>query len=160
RGEVLTQALEARGFKHDPNIPAAEEGRWVVEVYPHPAMVALFSLTRTLKYKRKKQTLEVLHEAWDQFHTYLGKLASADPSLSGLDELLSVQVEDLARGKLKAHEDEVDAVMCAYIALYAHRWPQRCEVFGNMEGGYILSPTLPARWRPDSPAAAPGMDDL
>lgn len=147
RGEAITAAMEARGFVHDPHIPAGQPVRRVVEVYPHPAMVALFGLARTLKYKRKSQGAVAMHEAWQQYHGHLAALEQADPALTGLDELLAVRPSELVGARLKNHEDRMDAVMCAYIALYAHRWgAARTEIFGNMAGGYILTPTLPARW--------------
>jgi predicted RNase H-like nuclease len=150
RGEAITAALEARGFVHDPLIPAGQPVRRVVEVYPHPAMVALFGLTRTLKYKRKSQGAVAMHAAWQQYHGHLAALSKAEPSLTGLDDLLTVRPSELIGARLKNHEDVVDAVMCAYIALYAHRWgPARTELFGTLADGYILTPTLPARWSAD-----------
>lgn len=147
RGEALAQALEARGFVHDPRIPAGEPVRRVIEVYPHPAMVALFGLTRTLKYKNKGQDRGVLDEAWRALHAHLAALEHADPFLTGLDAHLAVDPATLKGRALKDHEDRTDATLCAYIALYAHRWGlERNEVLGTLEGGYIFTPTLPERW--------------
>src|SRR5690349_11874843 len=53
RGEALVAALEARGFTHAPEVAAGAAVRQVVEVFPHPAMIALFGLARTLKYKAR-----------------------------------------------------------------------------------------------------------
>ena len=44
---------------------------------------------------------------------------------------------------LERVEDDVDAVVCAYIALYATAKPQRVRVLGNVENGYILTPVTP-----------------
>jgi predicted RNase H-like nuclease len=162
RGEVLKAALQTRGFVDDPFWLVASDVRspdvrvpdiWVpgirvmVEVYPHAAMVALFGLSRTLKYKQKGQGRDKLDAAWREYHAHLAALALAEPPMTGLDALLSVDPSTLRGATLKNHEDEVDAVMCAYIALYAHRFPGRCEVFGTVAEGYILTPTLPERWR-------------
>ena len=46
------QSLEARGFTHAPVIVPKELGRYQIEVFPHPAIVHLFSLNRILKYKK------------------------------------------------------------------------------------------------------------
>ncbi|WP_102127304.1 DUF429 domain-containing protein [Deinococcus planocerae] len=147
RGEALTQGLEARGFVHDPRIPAGKPVRRVVEVYPHPATVALFGLSRTLKYKNKGQAREVMDAAWISLHPHLAALEHADPPLTGLDAHLSVNPAALRGRALKNHEDRTDAILCAYIALYAHRWGlERSEVLGTLEGGYIFTPTLPERW--------------
>lgn len=147
RGERLVAALEERGFVHDPLLVAGDAVRRVVEVFPHPAMVSLFGLTRTLKYKNKGQGRDALVSAWAALHAHLRALDGADPPLSGLDALLETDVTVLRGRALKAHEDQVDAVVCAYVALYAWRWgPARTEVFGTLEGGAILTPTLPERW--------------
>lgn len=154
RGERLVAALEERCFLHDPRLLAREDIRRVVEVYPHPAMVSLFGLSRTLKYKNKGQGRAILHGAWVDLHAHLRALETAEPTLSGLDALLGVDVTLLRGTGLKNHEDQIDAVVCAYIALYAWYWgPARTEIFGTLEGGYILSPTLPGRW--PAPAAFP-----
>lgn len=147
RGEALAGALEQRGFIHDPHIPTGELVRRVIEVYPHPAMVALFGLRRTLKYKNKGQAREVLVEAWSALHGHLAVLEHADPFLTGLDAHLAVDPSALRGWALKDHEDRTDAIVCAYIALYAHRWGlERNEILGTLEGGYIFTPTLPERW--------------
>ena len=146
RGEVLKAALEARGFVDDPFGLGRPDARVVVEVYPHPAMVALFELARTLKYKNKGQGRQVLDAAWRDYHGHLAALAHADPPLTGLEDLLAEDPASLRGGALKGHEDRLDAVMCAYIARYAHRFPERCEVFGTVAEGYILTPTFRERW--------------
>lgn len=146
RGEVLKAALETRGFVDNPDLRTPGLRR-IIEVYPHAAMVALFQLARTLKYKHKGQGRDVLDAAWREYHAHLAALEHADPPLTGLGALLAVDTGTLRGAALKHHEDEADAVMCAYIALYAHRFPERCEVFGTVEEGYILTPTWPARWR-------------
>src|SRR6266536_2225699 len=48
RGEALVAMLEERGFVHKPTVAEGEPVRQVVEVFPHPAMIALFGLQRTL----------------------------------------------------------------------------------------------------------------
>lgn len=147
RGERLVAALQERGFVHDPRLVAGEQARRVVEVYPHPAMVSLFGLARTLKYKNKGQDKVILHGAWAALHAHLRALETAEPPLHGLDTLLGTDTTALRGRGLKNHEDRIDAVVCAYIALYAWHWgAARTEIFGTLEGGYILSPTLPERW--------------
>lgn len=147
RGEVLAGALQERGFVLDPFLNARQQTRRVVEVFPHPAMVSLFGLSRTLKYKNKGQGRAALLSAWAALHGHLRALASADPPLHGLDALLATEVTALRGRSLKDHEDQVDAVVCAYVALYAWTWgAARTEVFGSVEGGHILTPALPERW--------------
>jgi predicted RNase H-like nuclease len=142
RGEELVAALAGLGFRHVPAIEAGAEGRLVVEVFPHPAMVALFGLGRTLKYKARPGRSEaVRHAEWRRYQAHLGALTGADPPLTGHEATLAVDTATLRGRALKAYEDRADAVMCAYIALYAHRWgAARCRCFGDMAGGSIFTP--------------------
>ena len=38
----------------------------------------------------------------------------------------------------------MDAVLCAYVALYSVRRPDDVTIYGDADTGYILTPTLPA----------------
>ncbi|ADV66716.1 DUF429 domain-containing protein [Deinococcus maricopensis] len=146
RGEALRDALQTRGFTVNPANLDRPDVRAVVGVYPHAAMVALFRLTRTLKYKAKRQGRDAQLAAWAAYRAHLRALAFADPPLQGADALLNVDPASLRGRALKTHEDTVDALLCAYVALYAHRWGEsRLQVFGNVQAGYILTPAPPAR---------------
>lgn len=149
RGEELVRAFEARGFVHQPAVTAGVPVRQVVEVFPHPAMVALFGLERTLKYKaRPNRTREQQLREWRRYRGYLRNLVAADPPLRGHEALLAQEVADLRGRHLKDYEDRVDALFCAYIALYAFRWgEQRCRVFGTFAEGYIFTPVPPEMLR-------------
>ena len=51
-------------------------------------------------------------------------------------------VHVLRGGTLKAYEDALDALLCAFIA--AHYWcwgAERNEMIGTMSGGYIVTPS-------------------
>jgi predicted RNase H-like nuclease len=142
RGETLVAALAARGFTHRPAIDAKLELRQVIEVFPHPAMITFFDLTRTLKYKAKpKRSLELRIAEWRRYQAYLLALRDASPSLHGHEELLAQDVWQLRGRQLKRYEDQVDALCCAYIALYGFCWgAARCRTFGTLEEGYIFTP--------------------
>jgi len=142
RGEELVHRLELYGFRHKETIEAELEIRQVIEVYPHAAMIALFELDRTLKYKAKpKRSIEVRRAAWGEYQRYLNELADRDPPLRGQALLTGQDVAVLRGRRLKEYEDRVDALMCAYIALYAFRWGMaRCRSFGTLAGGYIFTP--------------------
>jgi predicted RNase H-like nuclease len=142
RGEALVSALETHGFTHAPSIEAGAPVRQVIEIFPHPAMIALFEIPRTLKYKAKpnRSAAERMSE-WSRYQSYLRALAAVDPPLYGQEPLLEQDVAALRGRRLKDYEDQVDALFCAYIALYAFRWgAARCRMFGTMEGGYIYTP--------------------
>lgn len=157
RGEALMERLAGHGFRAADQIAAGEGGRLITEVYPHAAMVALFGLDRTLKYKaRGRRGREERLEAWRAYQGHIRGLADADPRLQSAGDLLAVDVATLRGGALKGYEDRVDALLCAYIALYAHRWgAARCRTFGDLASGWILTPVAgpgEERGPPSSPA--------
>lgn len=77
---------------------------------------------------------------------HMRQLCNAAPTLRAnhaLKELLTRDCEPLRGARLKMHEDALDDVFCAYLAHYFWFWAlKRNEVFGNVEQGYILNPTL------------------
>jgi predicted RNase H-like nuclease len=148
RGEALVTALAAHDFVHASEVAAGVPIRQVIEVFPHPAMIALFGLKRTLKYKAKLQrSAELRLSEWRRYQTYLDALAAADPPLNGQAALTKQDVAALRGRRLKDYEDQIDALMCAYIVLYAFRWgTARCRMFGTFEDGYIFTPVPEALW--------------
>ena len=80
------------------------------------------------------------------FRALLRRLFDAEPCLlssAGMAELLSVDLDALRGRALKAYEDTLDSLLCAYVAYYFWYWGfDRNEVFGNIESGYILNPKL------------------
>ena len=133
--------------------PRSGRSRRAIEVYPHPATVALFRLGRTLKYKHKPgRDLEQLRRELLVFMGHLEGLAAANPPLLvGGDrdgarawQALASAVENATRkSELRVVEDQVDAVLCAYIGLFATRRPEATTTYGDFETGYIVTPTLP-----------------
>lgn len=143
-GMRLVESLARHGFRHDFDLGRARQrkGRWLVEVYPHPAMVVLFGLRRIIRYKKgtvaqKRRGLRVLQR-------HLGTLAVPSCGLvsnRALEALLARNVGALAGQALKCYEDTLDALFCAYLAWYCWRWGEaRNEMFGTLENGYIVVP--------------------
>jgi predicted RNase H-like nuclease len=149
RGEALVAALAAHGFTCSAAIEAGEPARRVVEVFPHPATIALFGLPRTLKYKKASQPArraEALAD-WRRYQHCLRSLASADPPLAGHERFLAEDVAALRGRALKGYEDRADALLCAYVALYALRWgTARCRAFGDLASGAVFTPVPPDLW--------------
>jgi predicted RNase H-like nuclease len=146
--------------------PRSGRARRAIEVYPHPATIALFGLPRTLKYKHKPgRTFAELRAALLELMTLLEERAATEPSLhlDGDDAWSSLRagVEDARRkSELRVAEDQVDAVLCAYIALFADRHPERTTTYGDLETGYIVTPTLGAPTAVERYAAMkPALDD-
>jgi predicted RNase H-like nuclease/ppGpp synthetase/RelA/SpoT-type nucleotidyltranferase len=135
--------------------PRSGRARRAIEVYPHPATVALFGLGRTLKYKNKPgRSVDQLRGELLVLMGLLEGLAAAEPPLlvgngagrpgSSPWAALVAQAERATRkSELRVVEDQVDAVVCAYVALFATREPGRTTTYGDFETGYIVTPTLP-----------------
>jgi predicted RNase H-like nuclease len=139
RGELLVEQLEAIGIRHAMAIQPRQPTRQVFEAYPHPAMVMLFDLQKTLKYKaRLGRDLAQRQLAFHVYRNYLLNLSSATPSAT----LELLELDQSFKGKrLKGYEDRIDAVFCAYIALYYWWWGmEKCRIFGTMDDGYIVTP--------------------
>ena len=138
--------------------PGSSSRRRAIEVYPHPATVALFRLGRTLKYKQRAN--RPLHQLRSELLRLIGLvegLRDATPALhvEGHQawKALVVQVESATRkSELRKAEDQVDAVVCAYVAMFAERRPDLTTTYGDIGSGYIVTPTLPEGHRP-SPRA-------
>ena len=142
RGETLLAHLAALGIRHDPIMAPRQATRQAFEVYPHPAMVTLFQLHQVLKYKAKPTiSHDQRLEAFRRYQRHLGHLRKTPPKLTLPKALLS-EAHLVKRGKaLKAYEDQLDAVFCAYLALYYWWWgTARCRIFGDIEQGYIVAP--------------------
>ncbi|NJL04003.1 MAG: DUF429 domain-containing protein [Chloroflexaceae bacterium] len=155
RGEQLVQRLAAHGFHesdgHDLAACSATH-RPIIEVYPHAAMVALFGLERTLKYKVKPHSSAEFRLAeWARYQAYLRDLGHATPALHVPNGLLEQDVADLRGRRRKAYEDQVDALLCAYIGLYTYTWgQQRCRTFGTLATGALIVPMPAHAWAGDA----------
>jgi predicted RNase H-like nuclease len=124
-------------------------GRRAIEVYPHPATVVLFRLERTLKYKAKPgRDLDRLKSELLLLMDGVETLADADVPLHVAGhrdwaELRRQAVTAERKSALRRVEDPVDAVVCAYVALYAARRPADVTIYGDFATGYIVTPSLP-----------------
>lgn len=160
RGARLAQRL---GLDIDPH---STSHRRAIEVYPHPATIALFRLGRTLKYKNKTgRSLETLKAELLQLIGHLEGLSSAVPPLrlQGNQQwagLVAAVSQATRKSELRVVEDQVDAVVCAYVAAFAWYRPADTTTYGDLAEGYIVTPTLPADLVAGSQAtvaaAAPG----
>ena len=133
--------LESRGFAHAPTIEPQKLGRYQIEVFPHPAIVNLFNLERILKYKKgriNERRLELI-----KLQNYIiDILPSFSPPLCSLRLGGSFTSEIPTTGAaLKAVEDKLDSLICAYVAAYWWYWgEQRNLVLGDVSTGYIIIP--------------------
>ena len=136
----------ALGLDLDPRSSAA---RRAIEVYPHAATVVLFRLERTLKYKAKPgRDVARLKSEMLLLMDGIEKLAHAEvplhvESLAGWTELRRQVVGAQRKSELRRAEDPVDAVVCAYVALYAQRRPTEITIYGDVATGCIVTPSPP-----------------
>jgi predicted RNase H-like nuclease len=146
--------------------PASTSTRRAIEVYPHPATIALFGLEKTLKYKRG--TFEARRHELLHLMTLIEGLDKASPRLRVNHNVswveLRKRVEAATRPvQIDRDEDPVDAVVCAYVALFSYHRPEDVTLYGDFATGYIVTPTLPpdaAPARRRRAAPQPGNEDL
>ncbi len=144
----VAHLLEQRGFSHNPN-PVNDKhrrGRWFFEVYPHPAQVVLFSLEKIIKYKKGSVTDK--HQGLQILRRYIqDKFVMGNPSIhpnEKFNNLLQQDLQSLKGRGLKPYEDTIDALVCAYLALFYWTWGlEKNEMIGDLETGYIINPTEP-----------------
>ncbi|MEO1400482.1 MAG: DUF429 domain-containing protein [Cyanobacteria bacterium J06635_1] len=134
----FSEALMARGFHHAPTLVPQQPGRYQVEVFPHPAMVHLFRLSRILKYK-KGRLAERRAELSRLRSLILEYLPQHTPALHiKATELPGIPKRGAA---LKAVEDQLDSLICAYAAAHWWYWGlARNWVLGDLAEGYIIVP--------------------
>lgn len=138
--------LEARGFAHAPIIEPQQLGRYQIEVFPHPAIVNLFDLNRILKYK-KGRLLERQFQLEKLRNLIFENLPTRQPSLnlSSLSEYLNnlffTEIPSTGAA-LKAVEDQLDSLICAYVGAHWWYWgKERNLVLGEQATGYIIVPS-------------------
>jgi len=144
RGEQLVGKLSRLGFSHRAKVETRKPVRQVVEVFPHPALVELFGLPEILRYKaRPGRSLEFRWAELSRYQELLRSLSKAEPAMEA-EEILSLKPQGLRGRGLKALEDLLDALFCAYIALHVWYWgPRGYRLFGDEKTGYILVPVRP-----------------
>lgn len=149
RPETIARRLERELGIRTTAAPPRPGGRQAIEVYPHPAAVVLFGLDRALPYKaRPQRSLADRRAALAALRAHLlGLAAPRAPAWPPLDcaAALPGPPPEPSRRALKAWEDALDAVLCAYVAAcYAHAGTRACAVLGDDRAGHIVVPLTPA----------------
>jgi predicted RNase H-like nuclease len=144
-GVRLAKDLEEElAFNHAPVVSQRRNSHIMIEVYPHPAIVELFQLPSILKYKKGKAAEK--RRGQQELQRRIGELSSFTPPLKVTpkpSDCLAIDTNLLRGAALKANEDKLDAVICAYIAYYYWFWgSDRTQLFGDVKDGYIIVPLL------------------
>jgi predicted RNase H-like nuclease len=136
--------------------PAASPAtrRVAIEVYPHTALVSLFGLPSILKYKAKRsRTVDDRRGEFLRFVDCLLMLRDRTPRLDvttspGWIRLVAMVADARTGAQLDLVEDELDAYVCAYVALYyeQRRGSRECAVIGDGRTGYVVTPVDQSRW--------------
>ncbi|GGC02436.1 DUF429 domain-containing protein [Cellulomonas carbonis] len=158
RGLALS---ERHGWDVDPASRHRTDVSVAIEVYPHPATITLFGLPTVLRYKRKRgrsvtacrDELLRLMDLMEQ-HLDAPLLLSTSSRWAQIRDAVAAATRPFHLG---AVEDEVDAVLCAYLAWLWGTRDERMRVIGDVDDGYIVvpgRPTVPAV-RPSRPVTRP-----
>ncbi|WP_088240227.1 DUF429 domain-containing protein [Calothrix rhizosoleniae] len=142
--------LESRGFTHAPTMEPQKPGRYQIEVFPHPAIVNLFDLQRILKYKkgriqeRQKELLK-LYDYIIHILPYLEPRLDINPQ-GHKQTAKFIEIDffssSLTGAELKAAEDKLDSLICAYVGAYWWYWGEQHNlVLGDCSTGYIVIPS-------------------
>lgn len=135
------------GWNTDPAHTGGPGEPGCLEVYPHPAMVGLFSLPYTLAYKGKQgRDLASLQAAYavllDSMERHLPELEL--PASERWARLRTTAANPQRKADLERIEDEIDAIVCAHLAWLWSSRPGALQVYGDHESGYIVAPPPPA----------------
>jgi predicted RNase H-like nuclease len=146
-GSRAMRLADALGLDVDPD---SVTDRRAIEVYPHPATIALFDLPRTVKYKHKPgRDLDFLRAETLRLMTMIETLETAAVPMTMRSNptwcrIRATVESSLRKSVLRRVEDMIDAVLCAYVARYADRRPGLTHTFGDAETGYIVTPVTEA----------------
>ena len=140
RAETLADRF---GWDPDPATAPGAGTSVAIEVYPHPAMVLLFGLATVLPYKAKRGRTS--RACGPRSRAARPPRAGVRPDPAAHD--VAALGRDPGRrgaaariGELDRVEDEVDAVLCAYLAwLWGTGYPGM-RVLGDVTTGYIVVP--------------------
>lgn len=133
---AFSAALLSAGIHHASCIEPHRPGRYQIEVFPHAASIHLLGLSRILKYKKGR--IGERRVALAEFQRLLlSKLPAHEPALREL----ALPAVPRGGSALKAHEDQLDALLCAYIGAWWWYWgTPRTLVLGDEENGFIVVP--------------------
>ena len=144
--DLLRDDFLARGF---PLKTQAITAPCLIEVYPHPALVELAGAAERLRYKQSKRRtywpygdretrLRALFETW------VSIVGLLDREIDGVAARLPLPASTGPTWRLKAFEDALDAVVCAWVGACALQ--DLCAPYGDQTAA-IWIPRVDAKLR-------------
>ncbi|KRF11012.1 DUF429 domain-containing protein [Nocardioides sp. Soil796] len=135
------------GWSVDPDERGSAESPVCIEVYPHPAMVSLFGLSKVLPYKSGRgRTSDARRETFGELMDHLEAVHELQLSSVRRWQEIRTAVDQATRHvHLEVIEDEIDAILCAHLAWLWHHRPGELRVYGSLAEGYIVAPPPPER---------------
>lgn len=131
---AFVEVLKGAGFQTELPATPQEKSRRLFEVFPHASSVRLFQLPKILPYK--KGPLAGRIAALHQFQSLLaGELALREPKFQSK---CLPKIPGNAK-ELKAVEDQLDALLCAYTAAHFYYWGLAKN---NILGGALVVPSF------------------
>ena len=114
--------------------------RCLVETYPHPALMALMQEDYRIRYKARawkgEPAAKAKVERIEQFRAITARLAD---HIDGID--LSWPVEGASMAELKALEDQIDALVCAWVGIQILRGS--AEPLGDSDAAIWVPTNIP-----------------
>lgn len=140
---------ELMGWSTDPATVPASGTPTCIEVYPHPAMLVLFGVPRVLTYKNKPgRSFEHLREQHLLLVDHVARVCEEPLRLTASADwaaLVAALATATRKVDLRVVEDQVDAVLCAYLAWLWAQHPERMLVLPEdraaaADDGFIVVP--------------------
>lgn len=132
------------GWDPDPGTAPGRSRSVAIEVYPHPAMVILFGLPAVLPYKAKrKRSVESLRVAFESLLDHLERVCDPILHLTTSPRWAEIRAAAASASRivdLHRIEDEVDAILCAFLAWLWGTGYSEMRVLGDVTTGYIVVP--------------------
>ncbi len=131
------QLAQRHGWSCDPG--DRDAATQCLEVYPHAALIGLFTLPERILYKKGSNR----QPGFAELARCLESVEELQLAASSRWAEIRRVIDAPAPGDLTRIEDEIDAILCAHLAWLWHDRPDALEVYGTFEDGYIVAPPPP-----------------
>ncbi|WP_327790195.1 DUF429 domain-containing protein [Agrobacterium pusense] len=142
--DELREGFERIGYPLTVNDPVS---RALLEVYPHPALIELAAADRRLPYKQSKirkywPDVSPVARRANLLRTWSDIVGLLDVEISGVKDALPLPSPNARGYELKAYEDALDAVVCAWVGACA--LTGRARAYGDEESAIWVPVSLPS----------------